>query len=54
MVPIRPESVEMVPDAIVAVMAPDVLVSMALASATETVPDKETASSPSPENPDDA
>ena len=50
----RVPSVEMAVSVMVAVMTPEVLPSMELASATETLPDRETASSPSPENPLDA
>ena len=53
-VPVRPESVAMEPDATVAVITPEVLPSMMFASATETVPDREIASSPRPEKLEEA
>ena len=46
--PVRVESVEIEPEATVAVIAPEVLASMELASATVTVPERETVSSPRP------
>ena len=52
--PVRPESVAMEPDATVAVITPEVLPSMVFASVTETVPDRETDSSPRPEKPEEA
>ena len=52
--PVRPPSVVMAVSVMVAVMTPDVFASMIFASATETVPERATASSPRPEKPMDA